>query len=280
MGNATSTNIIDQHINSSIEVLNTTIQDCSSAISSQQGLDIGGDNNVISGNVSDSFISADITCTQSAKVQNDITNKVNAKMKQMAKAILGALSLNPGSAKAKNVTKLSIALGTSIKNTFNQKCQSALTSNQVLRVTGSGNTIRGNTFKSVQKIVKNCVQTSQAVTAAKNDLETVTDQTAASEKKGIDLSFIIMIVLVVLGFAAAFYFKGMDLLKSPYFWIGVVVLIAAYIGLAFWKKWFPFTKKDGDSYYRGRSNYPTNQHEYTPDSGFYDPESDDYISYS
>ena len=283
MGNAVTKNIINQHMSASVKVLNDTVQNCGTQMTQEQLLDVAGSGNTVRHVDFSSMMSADISCSQTASVQNDISQKLSSKMEQMAKSIMGAISLNPGNAEATNISKASLALGTTIRNSFNQNCGSSLNSNQTLKVGGNNNTIEFISYKQAASIVKNCVQNSSAVTSAKQDLEAAIKQVATAEKKGLSL---MMLVVIILGIIGALYFGGVKLATNPFFWIGCITLIAGYVGLAWFLKWWPFLSAKnagkGDTYYRGRADYayPTNQEAYTEESGQFDPDDDDYVGYS
>jgi hypothetical protein len=237
MGNATTKNVIENHIQSSIDIINSAVQDCSTTMKQEQLLDIIGDGNNISHIDFSSMMNADISCIQAASVQNDIQSKISNNMQQMAKSILGALSLNPGSAKAENIMKSSIKMGAHIQNTFNQKCGTKLNSSQVLRVRGNNNTASYMSYKTAASIIKNCVTTSSAVNKATQDILNQLKQTATAEKKGLSLGFMIFIIILVLG---SFGLGGTVVLTSPPFIIGVLTLIGGYTFVSWSQGWWPF----------------------------------------
>jgi multidrug efflux pump subunit AcrB len=253
MGNATSKNEIHNSIEQSIKIINDAVQDCSSVMTQSQLLSVSGSGNNISHVDFSQMMDANISCTQDASVQNDITAKISAKMEQSAKSVLGALSLNPGNAKADNIMSSFVKLGVAVQNTFNQKCQTQLNSTQTLDVTGSGNTISFIHFDQAAKIIRDCVTKSKAVNKIKTDIAVKAKQKASAEKKGLSL---MMLFLLIVGVVLAFTFGGTGLLTSPAFIIGIIALIGGYLGLAFWQHWYPFPAKKEDKKeekYYGRS---------------------------
>jgi hypothetical protein len=161
-------------------------------------------------------------------------------MSQMAESIMGAISLNPGSAEAKNITRTAIKLGTEIVNSFNQRCGSRLDTKQTVRVEGNNNVIEFISFKQAAALIRNCVQTSSAVTTVANDIQAQIDQTAKAEKKGIDLNFL---VIIIVGIVLVFGAGGTKVVTSPAFIGGVVVLVGIWLGVAWATSRFPFQKK-------------------------------------
>ena len=237
MGGAITKNIIDNHMSATAEVLNESIQDCGGDIDQEQSLVIGGKHSTLRNVDMSSNVAVDFSCSQTASAQTDVDQKLSAKMEQMAKSVMGAISLNPGTAEASNITKLCLNLGTAVHSTFNQKCGSKLHSRQSLVAGGEDNYTDGVTMTTATSIIKSCGLTSDAITKARAQLDAAIKQVASAEKKGLSLAFLVVIVLGILG---GLYFGGVTLATSPVFWIGCLTAIAGYFALAYFAKWWPF----------------------------------------
>lgn len=237
MGNASTKNIIETSIDLSINVITTAMQDCATTLTQDQLLQVIGDGNSVSHVNFRSMMNTDISCMQETKVQNDISSKISNKMEQMAKSILGALSLNPGNADAENIIKNSIKLGTKIQSAFNQKCGTEIKSSQTLKVQGDNNIISFISFDQAISLIKNCVSHSSAVNDIKNDIENTAKQIASAEKKGISLMFLAIIVIGIVMFVGV---GGTKIATSPAFIGGVVVLVFMFLAVMFITKKGPF----------------------------------------
>lgn len=243
MGNASTKNEIDTTINETISVMTKVVQNCSSKLTQEQLIDIAGDGNVVEHVSFNSFMTVDSKCLQTTKVNNDIIAKIGSQMDQSAKSTLGALSLNPGNADAENITKAYVNLGVAIANTFNQDCTSHLASSQKVVVNGHGNRIRYISFNDVATVIKKCTQSSVAVNKASADLEQAIKQKATAEKKGVDLMFLFIVIIGIIG---TIFVGGGKVVTNPAFLTAVIVLILIYIGLAYSQGWWPFSKNNTD----------------------------------
>jgi hypothetical protein len=247
MGDTISTNVIKQAVELSVGVINTAVQNCSTVMTQDQMLSVIGNNNHFSNDSFKSMMNVNISCVQSTEVKNDIKSKIDAKMDQMATSVMGALSLNPGSAEATNIADSALRLGTTITNSFYQLCGTNLKSSQTLEVKGNDNTFNFISYTESAEIVKNCITTATAVNEAVAEVKALTTQKAKAEKKGISLLFMVVIILGILGFMIV---GGTAVVTSPAFIAGIIILIGGYIALAYSQKWAPFSKdndkKDDD----------------------------------
>lgn len=241
MGNTSSTNIVDNAVQATVEIINQAMQDCSTQMRQDQLVHVKGNNNVTEGIDFSQMMSADISCTQETQISNEIQQTIDQEMQQRASAIMGAISLNPGSADASNIMKGFVDLGTAVHSNFTQRCASALTSTQALVVEGDGNVTRFLSYKQAADILKRCSTDSHAVTKAKQDLKQKISQIAKAEKKGIDLMFLAVIFLGLIGLVGV---GGTTVLTNKYVIMGVLAAGAAYLGVAFYTKSGPFQKKD------------------------------------
>lgn len=240
MGNASTRNIIENSIDLSVKAVTDAVQDCATVMTQEQALRIRGDGNVVSNVRFEQMMNVNISCVQDTSVQNDISSKISNEMTQMAESVLGAISLNPGSARADNITRTAIKLGTEILNAFNQKCGSKLDSKQTIKVDGNNNVLEFISFSQSNSLIRDCIQTSSAVNKAKSEIQNTVDQTAKATKKGVDLMLVAAIIAAVALLFAAGGQQVTTVVTSPAFISGVVVLVILFVGTMYVAKRGPF----------------------------------------
>lgn len=206
MGNVEAKNAINEALNSSTSILNTTVQKCEKSLASYEGINISGCTNVTLKNIDFSQQgSIDTTCVQKAAVSANISNQVDAQMQQMAETIKRALSFNPGSSEASNIDNLSVQLSTAVKNSFTQVCVDQVVNTQEVNITcpaGGGTVdIEDLKFSQAESDISNCTQTTLSVTQVVNEIKTVIDQTSiAKEAPLISFGLILLLLLAVIIF--------------------------------------------------------------------------------
>ena len=245
-GTASSTNIIENAIDSSISAITDVVQDCSTQMASNQRIIIGGNNAVIDGRIDfKNMMSVDISCTQTTQVQNDLTASIANPMSQAAKSVVKGLAV--GSASSTNITRNFLKLGVAVQSTFNQKCGTTLTSDQVLEVVGDDAQVSGwITFDSAQAAVGKCVQTSSVVNKIKTDIKNELKQVASAKNEGITLPSMLMLLLLLAAVAAVFVFGGTKTLTNKYVLMAIGAAVLLFVTIAFSQKWWPFSADDDD----------------------------------
>jgi len=214
MGGSHATNMINNSVSAMINVGNDAGQSCQPISVSTQEIDFSacGDIN-ISNTTFGQVTTMDVTCTQ--KAAQDAYSKTNLeqKAKQMASSVTTALSLNPGSSDATNITNLSMSVATAVHNSAQQLISSASNQAQKLSFTtkcgATGGNININNVQFTQyssSIVKG-LQDSKQVASAVTALKQAVDQTASSKQTlfgdfgvlGALGAIALVIALVVLG---------------------------------------------------------------------------------
>lgn len=248
MGGQSSKNEIDSFISSVINVVTSSSQQCATFGNQIQGIVIKG----VVGNINISnldwsqWASVNVKCAQQTAVDNKAEQKITELIQQTAKTISQALDFNPGSADAKNITRLTTQLATSIVNTFKQTCATQFNQKQYIKISDAKGNINLNMFNWQQGIddVTQCIQNSKAVNSAKNTLSQKTTQTASSIRKNIlsflgNFGFLIIILLIVIVLP---FIGGISALTKPHVLFTILFLIFAYLTAAyFWKGW-PYKK--------------------------------------
>jgi len=209
MGGAHASNTINSAVSAMINVGNDAGQACQPISVNLQEIDFSacGDIN-ISNTKFGQITTMDVNCSQ--KAAQDAYSKTNLeqKAKQMASSLTTALSLNPGSSEATNITNLSMSVAASVHNSVQQLIASA--SNQAQKVSfttkcsATGGNINVNNVQFTQfssSIVKG-LQESKQVASAVTALKQAVDQTAAAKQTGIFGEFgSIAVIIVVIALA-------------------------------------------------------------------------------
>ena len=253
MGNSQASNILNNTINQSISILNRTVQKCETSLSQQQGIDINGcSGDVIIRNVNfNQSGTIDIQCAQSSSSTNEITDEIKTNFEQSAEAINQALSLNPGSTDANNVTNLMQQLALDVVNTYSQTCiGGTVQSQQITRTcpaTGGGNTtIEQVNFDQVSNGTSSCTQDAINDNSAKLSIENIISQKARAVVEPIlGLGALILIVIIVV---IVLFMTGASSITSI---IVIIIVIAVGIGIYLLIAWivkiFPFASTSVDN---------------------------------
>lgn len=220
MGGTTSKNEVDITNTSMINAVRSITNKCSSAINSNQVLDIvGNTGKVNTGDVNfNQAANVNFSCLQSNDTKTDLSNQIDNVVKQQSQSISQFFQLS--SSKSENVTNLVNNLGISIENAFNNQCittQSLYQTAQIRYNTGDVTTGNLNFKQSVDDVV-NCVQNNKDVIDAKNALQNSLNQQSTAQTKGLfDFLFgswgwliivaIVIIILIIAGVAAFFIFQ-------------------------------------------------------------------------
>jgi lipopolysaccharide export LptBFGC system permease protein LptF len=159
---------------------------------------------VISGNNFGQTSVMDVTCSQKT-VQNAFADtKLDQQAEQMAKAVTATLSLNPGSAEANNIMKLSMDVSTAVHNAANQLIAPATNQaqKQLYRL-GCGESgtvdISQNQFTQYSKSITKGIQDSNQVASAVTALKQAAKQTASASQSSLLFIVIAVIAMIVLG---------------------------------------------------------------------------------
>lgn len=245
MSSAYSSNTIDDAISVMVNVMTTATQKCQTQVFESQSLEFkdlkGVTIDIGTINFSE-VVSMDIDCTQTDDVQNSIDASVQQTIDQIAKAIGQALSIPGNSATSKNVQKLLVDMGINIKNAFNTTCKNTLDTSQGFTIEDSSDskfTIASITWDENIDANVQCIQKVQAVNDVKVSLQQQIEQKAESKIESI-LGPLFMIILIIVVIIAVLLIGGGKALTNPKFLIILFIIIGVYLGLAAWRKWWPF----------------------------------------
>lgn len=208
MGNTTASNTINQTINQSLSIINTTAQSCPSTVSTSQLVDIsnitgGSTVNIGTINLND-VETVDVMCVQDAVSSGAISSNVMSGLEQLAASTVAALNFNIGSVQADNTTNAIFNLGASVVQATTQTCTLFASSNQSFTINGvyEGSTVNVGVvnISNEENAQLSCVQNSQQVASATAMLMTAIDQSATATKSSIFdfLGGIIEIIVLVI----------------------------------------------------------------------------------
>lgn len=247
MGKSASKNIVDDATSIFTNVINNSVLDCTQVIEGNQVVTITAKNgstvNYEGGPVQ--YIDFDGTCFQQASSNNNVSTQVTNEIQQIAESIIGSLGI--GETKAKNTTDIVSDLGTSIINTYETECSSVLTGAQSVNIKATdGSTI--NAIINQEQVIDSltqCISQDSAVTQSQTDLQNNIEQEATAKIEGLlgPLLFITLIIAIVVGFVIYAGFSGLMKPQTLLILALIIgVIVAIYIGVAIWQKWFPFRK--------------------------------------
>jgi hypothetical protein len=218
---ATTTNIIDSSVSSMTSVGNVTKQTCAPLAAQTMKVTAKScGNTVIRGNTFSQKQVMDVTCAQNAAQQANSQMNVDQKADQMAKSLTAALALTPGSAEATNITKMSMAIGTVVKNKIDQTLNSASAAAIDVYVNSCPSSpgyssephdisIIDNQFLQFSNTIANLSQTSSQISSAVNSLKQYVKQVADAKRPGLFGDFGPIVAVVVAVIALAFAAKMM-----------------------------------------------------------------------
>lgn len=197
MGHSHSKNIANDITLQLNSVINTGTQGCTNSISASQVASFEGiqGNITLDGDTWNQSVEVNAQCLQSLVNSTQLSNSMNSQVAQTAKATNSSLGLTGAS--ATNVTNAIQQLGNAIVNSYTAECANVTSQDQVLQYKDDvGNiTIVDTDFNQTQNSILGCIQKSNTVSQASNNLEQVISQYAKSSISSLWL----IIIAVVLG---------------------------------------------------------------------------------
>jgi hypothetical protein len=201
MGTTSSKNVSDSMMEVSTQVLTKVIQDCSSAMSATQVIDLTGCRDVTLKNIDfNQVVSVDTSCIQNTYTDTAISTDMEQATKQQAETIKQAFSMNPASAEAINITRLAQNLSTSVVNEYRQNCRRAISALQEMNLNDCSDIVlKGVKFTQKVSDATNCAMSSDTVVAVQNELRQSVDQSAKVKEENMWSWLVNLIVVVVIG---------------------------------------------------------------------------------
>lgn len=208
MGNllskAKATNEVNNLINLGVDVYNTTVQNCSTAINNVNDITIiseGNNNNIDVTNITQrQTVNLDSDCVSKAITDTTIKQDVINKMVQDAAATVGALSI--GSSEANNIINNTYNLSQKVIDTFEQKCSPSVDNSNNIKFTSKGDNnkiyIAYLSQEQIVKVTTKCIQDTLATSDLAQSLEQDLSQTASAKNEGL-LDFLKWIAIAIIG---------------------------------------------------------------------------------
>ena len=215
MGNTVSQNIINDVVNIVHKTVNSATMTNELSASQVYGIHVVAAGDVT---ISDITINQNLKVMQTSKMDAKTKAKFNddikEKLKQAAESVKAALSLNPGSVSATNITNVMTTLTTEVSNSFSMVNKQTLDQTSGIEATSGGNVIiHYVTINQANETIMNSIMTSSAVQKSLLKLAQAISQTAKAKSKGM-LSGLMMVLLLVVGGGVVF---GKKLLKPEVF---------------------------------------------------------------
>ena len=202
---AKSTNETDDIVNSTLKILNQTTQNCSTGAGNTWSLSTKGCDVNITNVTLNQTIVLNSTCLANIESNNDINQKIDQQIKQLAIATAeSAFGGGVSSAEAANIIRLTNNLSQEIKNQYFQTCVVKTDNNISLFFDCTDNPevqINLNNLETNQNIdvTASCVLKNSTVNSLKNELQQVIDQSAKSTATStLSLWMIIVIIVVII----------------------------------------------------------------------------------
>lgn len=167
-----------------------------------------------------------------ASVKNEISNKIDEKMKQLASVVQEMLS-DRGKSTSNNVMKLLSDLNNTIKNELAQINEQRFTNyvDWVGESTDGNAVVEFVTIGQGVNAVMNSIMNTDVVNNIKNDIKKEVDQTADTKNKGLGDLFGNLLPILVIGgiIGGGFLLFGKDIAKPKYLIpVGGAAAIAAW----------------------------------------------------
>lgn len=219
-GNNISKNVVDNTVNSFLNVVNETANGCEQTASVNQNNNlVASEGSVIrAGTLTASqSVYLDANCFISAVSSTKIDQEIMSVAEQQAKSITTDLGLLSGSAEATNIHKSTVNLGMAVLNAIRNTCKAqtiATQNNNVLSNKGSVIDINTINWAQDSKVVSTCVIESQNVVNAKNQLSETIKQASTTETKStistiyIVIAIVAVVLIVVIGVIIYFISKA------------------------------------------------------------------------
>ena len=248
VSSSNASNILDNTITQSINILNRSIQRCETPITQISGISITGCTNVVIRGVDlEQNGQIKIECAQSTSSSSDIKPQIEINFRMAAEAINQALNLNISSTTAQNITNLMQQLSTEIINTYSSTCLGPVVQKQTIELECASNlggmiTIEQVNFRQTASALTNCVQANNSVNTITTDIKNIIQQQARSVVEPIfTIGSLIIILIIVLLFV--FIFLGASIKSIIIFLVIAAVIIGIYLLIAWFLGWWPFLKK-------------------------------------
>jgi predicted 3-demethylubiquinone-9 3-methyltransferase (glyoxalase superfamily) len=243
MGNTLSENVINSHINSVFDVLNSSTNNCITNVYQTNEITFScSDCDVVIEGEFNQYVDASVECYSEAEINTCVSNAVTQTASQNAEAISKRFGLSEAS--TSNLTNMLVNFSTEATTVILQNC--IINSYQTNRIVGeveSGTITVVADFNQEFWATTECSQTIESQTKSFNQVQQYIDQVATSQVNGI-LGSSTFIIIVIVCITAVLIFNGDQIFKS--IWkiclliVGILFAIGLYFLIAFLVSWPPF----------------------------------------
>lgn len=253
---ATVSQSIDASVSESLSVVNNQTQNCvqqgsQSAITSVcipegcRNVDIE-----ISGISYDQVAIYNTSCTEAISITTDIQQEISQDFAQKAEAV--AQQFQASQADVDEAVKVAGTIGTTITTNTVQNCTQRVAQDAGINITcqgASGNSSQPSDNCIVRitdininqgfKPYSDCLLKDTQTQAVVNQVKQIISQSGTAKVESIlgPLITIIILIIVFIGFLLVGGFKA---LTNWRLWLVVIIIVGIYLGLAYWRSWFPF----------------------------------------
>lgn len=242
--------------NESVTIINSQTQRCVQQGSQAQAISVcAGDSSLCPNGVSQVNINDNVfqqasmyttQCSGNINITSDIKSEINQAFSQAATAVAQQFQLSEAGVNQVSATAANIA--TNISNTTVQDCIQKVSQTQGITVScspsGAGAcsvSVSRNSFSQGFTPINNCVLQESNAQRVINEVTQQISQEGTAKVESI-LGPLLAIIIVIILIVGASFFGGTKVLADWRLWAVVVILILIYLGIAFWRSWFPFEK--------------------------------------
>ena len=248
---------VSQEINaaasSSLSVVNSQVQDCvqqgsqSEVISICAGQGCGSNSTVnITGNVFQEAALYTTQCAADVNITQDIQNTIAQQFSQQAQAIAQQFQLS--AANVNEVANISANISTNITTMTVNNCITTVSQTEGINI-NCGNTgggicninVTANSFNETLQPYTNCILQDTQVQNVVNQVTQIIQQQGTAKVESIFGPLIALLVIILL-IVGVVFFSGTKALTDWRLWVVVIILVLIYLGIAFWRHWFPFER--------------------------------------
>lgn len=242
MGANASSSISKNIAEATTQIMNSYVNQCGTAVNSEEQWNIVGCSGVtIKNNDYSNIVVYDPECLQSISNNEDVNTAIAQTVQQLAQAEsqnIGWPSVDVASTYSAQVTKIS----SSIVQQYMNQCSAAITANSQFNCTNSSNIVfQGNSFEDRINDSAKCTQQIIDSLNVSNQITQATKQTSTAKQQ--DAVFILLLLLLLpLIFIFIFVTMNGKWIIIMLIFV-IIVLLIIYLVLAKERGWVPFQNK-------------------------------------
>ena len=231
MGGHQSTQTVQVSTKIVSNAIQQATQDCISYVNSSNLIDISGNNNRIDGTSQALTVSVNSNCVARTTQAAEFSNKLAENVSQAIKEQSIAMTQWADGSKSENNNILNQSIETNISASTVQKCLNDINTQNILRVSGSGNTIKNATQSNTVSIISQCLLGQEQSSKVINDITNTVNQ--QSEIKSVN-AFAFIADAITSIFGSMFKFGNMIIIAIVF--IVIISFIFIFMKLIHGKK--------------------------------------------